>query len=82
MKISSLSPEILAAQALGEVDKVTGALIPTITLSTNDEQESDGARARMRIKTFARDERCKVNETVRGQERVCARLPIRQVREP
>ena len=40
MKSPSLSPETLVAQGLGGVDKVTGAIMPAITLSTNYEQEA------------------------------------------
>ena len=38
MKRPSLSPETLAAQALGDVDPVSGGLTPAITLSTSYEQ--------------------------------------------
>lgn len=40
---SRLSPETLAAQALGAVDPVTGALVPPIHLSTTYERGPDGA---------------------------------------
>ncbi len=39
----SLSPETLAAQALGAVDPVSGALVPPIHLSTTYERGPDGA---------------------------------------
>ena len=68
MKTSSLSPETLAAQALGEVDKVTGALIPAITLSTNYEQESDGSYHQDRVYTRAD------NPTYEHAERLLAAL--------
>jgi cystathionine gamma-synthase len=47
----SLSPETLAAQALGRVDTVSGGLTPSITLSTNYEQESDGSYRQGRVYT-------------------------------
>src|ERR1019366_3052904 len=47
----SLSPETSAAQALGRVDTVSGALTPAITLSTNYEQESDGSYRQGRVYT-------------------------------
>lgn len=47
----SLSPETLAAQALGRVDTVSGGLTPAITLSTNYEQESDGSYRQGRVYT-------------------------------
>ena len=68
MKSSSLSPETLVAQALGEVDKVTGALIPAITLSTNYEQESDGSYHQDRVYTRAD------NPTYEHAERLLAAL--------
>lgn len=68
MKSSSLAPETLAAQALGEVDKVTGALIPAITLSTNYEQESDGSYHQDRV--YARAD----NPTYEHAERLLAAL--------
>jgi cystathionine gamma-synthase len=40
---SRLSPETLAAQALGDVDPVYGALVPPIHLSTTYERGPDGA---------------------------------------
>lgn len=68
MKSSSLSPETLAAQALGEIDKVTGALIPAINLSTNYEQESDGSYHQDRVYTRAD------NPTYEHAERLLAAL--------
>jgi hypothetical protein len=38
MEQRSVSPQTLAAQALGEVDPVSGGLAPVINLSTNYEQ--------------------------------------------
>jgi cystathionine gamma-synthase len=38
-----VSPETLAAQALGETDPVSGALAPVINVSTNYEQRPDGS---------------------------------------
>jgi cystathionine gamma-synthase len=49
----SLSPETLAAQALGEVDPVSGGLTPAIQLSTNYEQQPDGAYRQDRVYTRA-----------------------------
>jgi cystathionine gamma-synthase len=40
---NTLSPETLAAQALGDVDPVYGALVPPIHLSTTYERGPDGA---------------------------------------
>jgi cystathionine gamma-synthase len=68
MKSPSLSPETLAAQALGEVDNVTGALIPAITLSTNYEQEPDGSYHQDRVYTRAD------NPTYEHAERLLAGL--------
>ena len=39
----SVSPETLAAQALGEADPVTGGLAPVISPSTNYERQADGS---------------------------------------
>jgi hypothetical protein len=45
MKERSLSPETLAAQALGEADASSGGPVPVINLSTNYEQRvSQGPR--------------------------------------
>jgi cystathionine gamma-synthase len=49
----SLSPETLAAQALGEVDPVAGGLAPAINLSTNYEQQPDGSYRQDRVYTRA-----------------------------
>ena len=49
MNNSSLSPETLVAQALGEIDAVSGALTPLINLSTNFEQEPDGSYHQDRV---------------------------------
>jgi hypothetical protein len=43
MEHLSLSPQTLAAQALGETDPATGALAPVITMSTNYEQRPAGS---------------------------------------
>ncbi|HEY5989205.1 MAG TPA: PLP-dependent transferase, partial [Streptosporangiaceae bacterium] len=50
---TSLSPETLAAQALGEVDPVSGGLTPAIHPSTNYEQQPDGAYRQDRVYTRA-----------------------------
>jgi len=49
----SLSPETLAAQALGYVDPLTGGLAPTINPSTNYEQLPDGTYHQDRVYTRA-----------------------------
>ncbi len=49
MKGSRLSPETQVAQALGEIDPVTGALAPSISLSTNFEQAADGSYHQGRV---------------------------------
>jgi cystathionine gamma-synthase len=49
MNNASLSPETLVAQALGEIDPVSGALTPLINLSTNFEQEPDGSYHQDRV---------------------------------
>ncbi len=46
-----LSPETLAAQALGRVDAVSGGLTPAISLSTNYEQDTDGSYRQGRVYT-------------------------------
>jgi cystathionine gamma-synthase len=38
-----LSPETLAAQAMGDIDPVTGALAPAIHPSTTYERSPDGS---------------------------------------
>jgi cystathionine gamma-synthase len=48
-----LSPETLVAQALGEIDPVSGALAPLLNLSTNYEQASDGTYHQDRVYTRA-----------------------------
>jgi len=48
-----LSPQTLAAQALGETDPATGALAPAITMSTNYEQQPDGSYPQGRAYTRA-----------------------------
>jgi len=53
MEDRPMSPETLAAQALGEVDPVTGALAPVINLSTNYEQRPDGSYPQGRVYTRA-----------------------------
>ena len=40
----SLSPETLAAQAMGEIDPASGALVPPIHPSTTYEHHPDGMR--------------------------------------
>jgi len=51
MEDRPVSPETLAAQALGEADPVTGALAPVITLATNYEQRPDGSYPQGRVYT-------------------------------
>jgi hypothetical protein len=53
MKGSRLSPETLVAQALGEIDPVSGALTPPISVSTNFEQAADGSYHQARVYTRA-----------------------------
>jgi len=65
---SSLSAETLVAQALGELDPLTGALAPTITVSTNYEQKADGSYHQDRVYTRAD------NPTSEQTERVIAML--------
>ena len=48
-----LSPETLAAQALGEVDPVSGGLTPVINPSTSYEQLPDGSYRQGRVYTRA-----------------------------
>jgi cystathionine gamma-synthase len=50
---TSLSPETLAAQALGEADPVSGGLTPAIHPSTNYEQQPDGSYRQDRVYTRA-----------------------------
>jgi cystathionine gamma-synthase len=49
----SLSPETLAAQALGEADPSSGGLAPVINLSTSYEQQPDGSYPQGRVYTQA-----------------------------
>ena len=49
----SLSPETLAAQALGQVDPVSGGLTPVLNPSTNYEQQPDGSYPQDRVYTRA-----------------------------
>jgi cystathionine gamma-synthase len=48
-----LSPETLAAQALGDIDPLTGGLSPVINPSTNYEQQPDGSYRQDRVYTRA-----------------------------
>ena len=64
----SLSPQTLAAQALGETDPATGALAPVIILSTNYEQRPDGSYPQGRAYTWAD------NPTSEHAERLLAAL--------
>src|SRR5205809_6192636 len=68
MEQRSVSPETLAAQALGEVDPVSGGLAPVINLSTNYEQQPDGAYRQDRVYTRAD------NPTFEHAERLLAAL--------
>ncbi len=68
MEHRSLSPQTLAAQALGETDPVTGALAPVITLATNYEQRPDGSYPQGRVYTRAD------NPTSEQAERLLAAL--------
>jgi cystathionine gamma-synthase len=68
MEDRSMSPETLAAQALGEADPVTGALAPVINLATNYEQRPDGSYPQGRIYTRAD------NPTSEHAERLLAAL--------
>jgi cystathionine gamma-synthase len=52
-KHRSLSPQTMAAQALGETDPATGAVAPVITMSTNFEQRPDGSYPQGRVYTRA-----------------------------
>jgi cystathionine gamma-synthase len=64
----SVSPETLAAQALGEVDPVTGGLAPVISPSTNYERQADGSYRQDRQYTRAD------NPTFEHAERLLAAL--------
>jgi cystathionine gamma-synthase len=68
MEHRSLSPQTLAAQALGETDPVSGALAPVITMSTNYEQQPDGSYPQGRAYTRAD------NPTSEHAERLLAAL--------
>jgi cystathionine gamma-synthase len=68
MKGSRLSPETEVAQALGEIDPVSGALAPPISLSTNFEQAADGSYHQGRVYTRAD------NPTYEQAERMLAML--------
>ncbi len=68
MKGSDLSPETLIAQALGEIDPVSGALAPPISLSTNFEQAADGSYHQGRV--YSRAD----NPTYEQAERMLAML--------
>jgi cystathionine gamma-synthase len=50
---TSLSPETLAAQALGDVDALSGGLTPVINPSTSYEQQPDGSYRQDRVYTRA-----------------------------
>jgi cystathionine gamma-synthase len=63
-----VSGETLAAQALGEVDPVSGALAPVINPSTNYEQQADGSYRQDRQYTRAD------NPTFEHAERLLAAL--------
>src|SRR5215212_8899703 len=47
----ALSPETMAAQAMGDVDPASGALAPTINLSTTYERDPDGTYRSGRVYT-------------------------------
>jgi cystathionine gamma-synthase len=68
MERLSLSPETLAAQALGEIDPVSGGLAPVINPSTNYEQQADGSYHQDRVYTRAD------NPTYEHAERLLAAL--------
>jgi cystathionine gamma-synthase len=68
MEDRPMSPETLAAQALGEADPVTGALAPVINLATNYEQRPDGSYPQGRVYTRAD------NPTSEHAERLLAAL--------
>jgi len=68
MKGSRLSPETLVAQALGEIDPLSGALTPPIILATNFEQAADGSYHQDRVYTRAD------NPTYEQAERTLAML--------
>src|SRR5215467_2468756 len=53
MEQRHVSPETLVAQGLGEADPGSGGLAPVINLSTNYEQQPDGAYPNGRVYTRA-----------------------------
>src|SRR4051812_43498196 len=63
-----LAPETLAAQALGEIDPISGGLAPPINPSTNYEMQADGAYHEDRVYTRAD------NPTYEPAERLLASL--------
>jgi len=71
-----MSPETLAAQALGETDPVTGALAPVVTLATNYEQRPDGSYPQGRVYTRADNPTSELAErllaALEGGECACA----------
>jgi cystathionine gamma-synthase len=68
MEDRSVSAETLAAQALGEVDQVSGGLAPVINPSTSYERQADGSYRQDRQYTRAD------NPTVEHAERLLAAL--------
>jgi cystathionine gamma-synthase len=64
----TLAPETLVAQALGEIDPVSGALTPPISVSTNFEQAADGSYHQGRV--YSRAD----NPTYEQAERMIAML--------
>src|ERR1700727_427992 len=68
MEQRSVSPETLAAQALGEADPVSGGLAPVISPATNYERQLDGSYREDRVYTRAD------NPTYELAERVLAAL--------
>jgi cystathionine gamma-synthase len=68
MKNSGPSPETLVAQALGEIDPVSGALTPSISVSSNFEQAADGSYHQDRV--YSRAD----NPTYEQAERMIAML--------
>jgi cystathionine gamma-synthase len=63
-----LSPETIAAQALGDIDPLSGCLAPMINPSTNYEQQPDGSYRQDRVYTRAD------NPTYEYAERLLAAL--------
>jgi cystathionine gamma-synthase len=64
----AVSPQTLAAQALGEVDAVSGGLVPVVNLSTTYERRPDGSYPQDRVYTRAD------NPTFEPAERLLAAL--------